>query len=270
MPAPEPIVTHGDHSSIPDDFDGDLHAGFDRELDLAAERPFEPSPASGRSSTRLAAAIVASSLALAGVITLVRGDDREEAEPQASASPEPIVAENPVETAVEPMAEAVAEAVVQPAARGRAVKPSARRARAEDEPQRIARAMVPPPPPFRAPEPAAVEPTPKPGEPSASSAEPSSRVKAMTSAGARASGVTLPVPEEPEVMAPPSPPTTALPGIEDAEEPYDEDDDELEESFDEGASDVEDDAVSMSGHEPPLPGSGSPEPTESDDPAADA
>ncbi|MEM9453684.1 MAG: hypothetical protein AAGF11_05865 [Myxococcota bacterium] len=55
----------------------DLHRGLDRELDLWAERPAVVGPQRSRGPGLLVAVIVVSSLSLAGMITLLRGDGSE-------------------------------------------------------------------------------------------------------------------------------------------------------------------------------------------------
>ncbi|MEX1368702.1 MAG: hypothetical protein AB1Z98_36580 [Nannocystaceae bacterium] len=93
------------HHPIPssDDSDGDLHAGFDRELDLAAERPFtgDAPRGRGRGPVPWVAAIVVSSLALAGIISLARGEPEavaDAAEPeQAPVEVEPAIVAPSVE-----------------------------------------------------------------------------------------------------------------------------------------------------------------------------
>lgn len=119
------------HHPIPssdDDSDGDLHAGFDRELDLAAERPFTGDAPQGRGPGTWVAAIVVSSLALAGIISLARGEpeavaDAAEPEPAPVESEPAIVAPSvePVPVAPEPTSRtapraSVAHAAIAPSA----------------------------------------------------------------------------------------------------------------------------------------------------------
>lgn len=93
----------------------ELHRGLDRELDLSAERPAVLGHEPPRGPGLLVAVIVVSSLSLAGVITLLRGDGselstRDPAEPSMGAEvlasdprePTPTAAEAEVTPAVPP------------------------------------------------------------------------------------------------------------------------------------------------------------------------
>ena len=94
-----------------DDLEPDLHVGFDRELDLSAERPHGPPAERGRGSGLLVAGIVASSLLLAGVIMLVRGDANEAVASEPAPSP---AASEVVAAPSEPGLEAVPSEPIPP------------------------------------------------------------------------------------------------------------------------------------------------------------
>ncbi|MCA9708443.1 MAG: hypothetical protein KDK70_21515 [Myxococcales bacterium] len=130
------------------DDDPDLHLGFDQELDLAAERPWAE-PAQTRSGPGwMVAAIVASSLGLAGIVTLVRDarTDRVGAaeSPQEAADPEP-----------EPVAPPLAE--LQPPLEPVAPTPSA----SAPVEAIVPAAVAIPSPPVEAPTPVAMGPQPE-------------------------------------------------------------------------------------------------------------
>ncbi len=95
------------------DDDTDLHVGLDRELDLAAERPSADAPQT-RGPGLMVAAIVASSLALSGVITLARGED--DAEESSAAEPESPDRSAVIETPAPPTSEPSAPAPIRPSA----------------------------------------------------------------------------------------------------------------------------------------------------------
>jgi len=92
-------VSSSEPAPSSDDFD--LHFGLDRELDLASERPSAATHQPSRGPGLLVAAIVVSSLTLAGAVTLVRGDRA-----QAPAVDEGIVPPTEVASSVAPLVEA--------------------------------------------------------------------------------------------------------------------------------------------------------------------
>ncbi|MCX4242740.1 hypothetical protein [Paraliomyxa miuraensis] len=80
----------------------DLHVGLDRELDLSSERPSTVAVGTGRGPGVMVATIVASSLALAGIIMLARGEPSEASADPSPPAPLPEVLASPVEPSPAP------------------------------------------------------------------------------------------------------------------------------------------------------------------------
>jgi hypothetical protein len=184
-------------------------AGLGRELDLSDERPRTGARA-GRGPGVLVAAIVASSLTLAGIIMLVRGDVRQ-SKPDEVAVPAPIaeVVSAPAELPGEPATSEPAPPIDDPPDRVASQRMPAA-TKAERVPAEVTPAAIAPATPARPSAPSTA--APRPAEPAED-----------PSAGGLAPGLHLPPPvfdDPPAAPAPDPAPTTPVPSpVDDASDP---------------------------------------------------